>query len=268
LPNGNLDTTFSLDGRVTFSIGGLQRVASLLPQSAGKLVVVGDGNTEVSSVSSKNIVLFRLKDDGSLDPFVNEGNSNGFFEIDFGGSSDWVAAATVQKDGKLVVAATTDFAGSDDFTILRFLSNGLPDSSFQGPFYDLINVSEDQAYAVAIQKLDGRMILAGTTNDGTGTDIALTRTHAFVSGGANINLLGTTGADVLMGTSGNNVIEGLLGADSIHGFGGNDRICGGLETIPWMGAMETTFFTVLRETICFWAVVVQITYTEISVTIF
>lgn len=229
LPNGNLDSTFSLDGRATFNVGNTQRATSLISQSGGKLIVVGHGKTSASSMANSDIVLFRINNDGTLDTtFHDEGDGDGIYELDLGGIEQMLGRnAAVQADGKIVVTGTTDFAGSNDFFALRFSPNGVPDTTFNLARYDLNNVSEDKATSIAIQKKDGRILIAGDSSDGLFNSAALIRTHAFVCRNANVTLLGTNGANTIVGTAAGDVIEALGGTDDIYGLGGNDRICAG-----------------------------------------
>jgi uncharacterized delta-60 repeat protein len=77
-------------------------------------------------------------------------------------------AVAVQSDGKIVVAG---HIFNDDFAVVRFNSDGSPDSSFDSNGLVTTDFgASDQAYAVAIQS-DGKIVVAGTS----GTDFALAR---------------------------------------------------------------------------------------------
>jgi uncharacterized delta-60 repeat protein len=77
-------------------------------------------------------------------------------------------AVAVQSDGKVVVVGEE----SNDFTVARYSSGGILDSSFGdgGKVTTDFSDNSDRAYAVAIQT-DGKIIVAGST----GSDFALAR---------------------------------------------------------------------------------------------
>jgi Ca2+-binding RTX toxin-like protein len=83
------------------------------------------------------------------------------------------------------------------------------------------------AFALAIQPHDGRLVVAGRTFTHFGGDSALARYHAHTCGGVVVTRIGTNGPDTLMGTTGNDVIFGFGGNDVIDGLGGHDILCGG-----------------------------------------
>src|SRR6185436_15884273 len=102
------------------------------------------------------------------------------------------------------------------FAAARFNTNGSLDSTFSGDGLlttDFSATTSDSADAVAIQKSDGRIVVAGSA----GNRMALARYHAFTCNGLNVTILGTNGP---------NVITGTLKPDVIHGLGGNDFIDG------------------------------------------
>jgi hypothetical protein len=88
---------------------------------------------------------------------------------------------------------------------------------------DFSATTNDSADAVAIQKSNGRIVVAGSA----GSRLALARYHAFTCNGLNVTILGTNGPDVISGTLKPDVIHGLGGNDFIQGNGGDDTICGG-----------------------------------------
>lgn len=88
-----------------------------------------------------------------------------------------------QKDGKLVVVGNSyDKKGTKNFAVLRYNINGTPDTDFNGTgqVVTVVSVlpkpfkSVDEAKSV-IQQDDGKILVAGTTLNGTDTDFALVR---------------------------------------------------------------------------------------------
>jgi uncharacterized delta-60 repeat protein len=110
---------------------------------------------------------------GALDPTFGTG---GKALTDFGGD-DYGTAVAIQKDGKLVVAGSSDVRGSDDFAIARYRERGVLDRSFGTGGKVLTDFGDgciDRAAAVAIQS-DGKIVVAGFSHAKGSDDFALAR---------------------------------------------------------------------------------------------
>jgi len=159
---GDLDTTFSGDGKVTTDVEGSDDEArSVAIQADGKIVVAGYGGWEESSISPY-AALVRYTTTGDLDTtFSGDG-------IWWGDGSDWygrVHVLAIQSDGKIVLAGDCEY---DRFRVDRFNTDGSRE------FGVLTDVgANDQAYAVAIQS-DGKIVVAGRASD----DFAVARYDA------------------------------------------------------------------------------------------
>jgi uncharacterized delta-60 repeat protein len=118
--------------------------------------------------------LARYNSDGTLDTTFNpEGKIPG---TNYDGESiEIFNEVAIQADGKIVAAGGTDFLDhSTSFRILRYDSHGLPDASFgrNGVVeYQLQNFTRANAYAMAIQPWDQRIVAAGKS----GQDLGLIR---------------------------------------------------------------------------------------------
>lgn len=98
---GDLDDTFSGDGRVTIAGLGVRGAATAVAvQSDGKIVVAGIG-TSASGQSSDAVVL-RYNADGSLDENFGD---DGIFRLDFGGNERFDDVA-VLSNGKILAAGS------------------------------------------------------------------------------------------------------------------------------------------------------------------
>ena len=107
-PDGNLDPTFGLGGKVTTDPPGGGAAMALQPD--GKIVVAGGPR-------SANFVLARYNPDGSLDlPF----GTGGAVATGFGGGSAQATALGLQEDGKIVAAGRSFFASDTRFVLARF----------------------------------------------------------------------------------------------------------------------------------------------------
>jgi uncharacterized delta-60 repeat protein len=148
---GELDPSFSGDGKQTTDFGGREAARGVALQSDGKIVVVGDGG------------IARYNANGSLDPsFSGDGKQEG---------SGWGVA--IQGDGKIVVVGF----GGPNFRLARYNPNGSLDTSFSG---DGVQTTDffgnfDSSHGVALQS-DGKIVVVGVTEGPLDTtDFALAR---------------------------------------------------------------------------------------------
>jgi len=115
--NGSLDTSFDGDGKLVTDLGGTETPNSLIALADGKFLAAGtDGNNDLA--------LMRFNADGSLDTSFD---GDGKVTTDLGGSESG-ASATVQSDGKILLAGTTD----TDIVLVRYNADGSLDASFNG----------------------------------------------------------------------------------------------------------------------------------------
>jgi uncharacterized delta-60 repeat protein len=123
LPNGARDTQFGISGEKTIDLSGDDEANSVALQPDGKIVVAGQTD------KNRDAVAARLNANGSLDTGFGSGgltllNAKG---VDHG------TGLALQPDGKIaVVGDTTAAAGQKDAVLFRLLSNGRPDTSFNG----------------------------------------------------------------------------------------------------------------------------------------
>ncbi|MBW3544439.1 MAG: DUF4843 domain-containing protein, partial [Bacteroidetes bacterium] len=170
--SGKLDASFGNAGLIVTDFeGGDDRARAITIQPDGSILVAGYAHNG----SNYNFALVRYLSNGSLDssfgddgkvrtPFVENRNAFG-------------RAVDLQENGKIVVAGEA-YNGTDlDFAIARYNHNGRPDSSWGDKgiiLTDFSQGSSDKARAVAVQA-DGKVVVAGVTNNGTGDNFALVR---------------------------------------------------------------------------------------------
>lgn len=112
-------------------------------------------------------------------------NTDGIALVGFpAADNDAAQAVLVQPDGKiLLVGSATNASGITEFAAARLTPGGGPDSTFDGDGDSDGKVSypvgslADSAYAAALQP-DGRIVLAGTTQTATTTELAVMRLTA------------------------------------------------------------------------------------------
>ncbi len=167
-----LDKTFGTDGIVTTSVGSDDRVRAILLQPDGKTVMAGYSYNG----SNQDIAVVRYNTDGSLDTTFN---SNGIVTTPVGYINDRAFAIALQNDGKIVVAGDTETGGIGVYTqfgIVRYNTDGSLDTTFNsdGIVKTSIGGIDDEANGIAIQK-DGKIVVAGYSDNGSDKDIAVVR---------------------------------------------------------------------------------------------
>ena len=101
-PDGSLDATFGVGGKVTTDFSGLNESAGALAiQSDGKIVAAGYVVQTGGPPYNTDFALARFNADGSLDTTFG---FDGKVTTDFVGRHDAVRALAIQSDGRIVAA--------------------------------------------------------------------------------------------------------------------------------------------------------------------
>jgi uncharacterized delta-60 repeat protein len=147
-PDGSLDSTFGIGGRVTTDFGEYYGFGyALILQPDGKLVAAGYSGRD-------NFALARYNADGSLDPTFGVG---GKVTTTFNTTYNEAYALGIQPDGKLVAAGQSGF----NLALARFNPDGSLDSTFGiGGRVTTDFGGYDYARALVIQP-DGKLVAAG-----------------------------------------------------------------------------------------------------------
>lgn len=179
--DGDLDPSFSGDGKVMTTFGGSDGGEAVAIQGDGKIVVAGSTH----GCGDEDFALARYNTDGSLDTTFS---GDGRVCTGFGSDREGALAVAIQNNAfpgdhrtRIVVAGTTDDDNCPldcdyDFALARYYANGSLDTSFggDGKVSTGFLSSEDVAAAVAIQT-DGRIVAAGHTLNTGDPDFALAR---------------------------------------------------------------------------------------------
>jgi uncharacterized delta-60 repeat protein len=166
--DGSLDPTFGDGGVVVtdFSPGTNERINDMSVQDKNRLVVVG----HACEVNSERCAMFlgKYRPDGRLD--FQFGRSGKRYDNRSSGE-----ALAIQADGRLLTAgSSTDDPGSD-FALVRFQSNGRLDKTFGANGLVLTDFGgTDVAADVKVQG-DGKIVVAGSTDAGGKSVLALAR---------------------------------------------------------------------------------------------
>jgi uncharacterized delta-60 repeat protein len=234
--DGSLDTSFGTDGTVTTAVNtGNEAPGRMALQDDGKIVVIGaydDGGVDS--------IILRYDSDGTLDTTFS---GDGMQEVNFSISgSDYFEDVVIQPDGKIVVVGYGNFSGLEQMTIARFNANGSLDNTFgsSGQATLAVDVDDERATAVALQS-DGKIVIAGQSNNGSNNDIAVRRLNTDGSLDTTFGTAGIVGIDIAAsGDSGTAVL--VDGADNIFvaGTGNQDSVVMRLDS---SGSLDASFGT-------------------------
>lgn len=100
--------------------------------------------------------------------------NGGITTLGLGAGDDLANAAAMQADGKILVAGYSWNETNNDFLVGRFQNFGGADPYFGGLQSTAIGSGEDYGRAIAVQS-DGKVLVAGTSHNGTNYDFALAR---------------------------------------------------------------------------------------------
>jgi uncharacterized delta-60 repeat protein len=171
--DGSLDTSFDGDGKVLTAIGSSNEYArAVTVQSDGKIVVAGYSRVGTND----DFAVVRYNPDGSLDTSFD---GTGMVTTPIGSGDDWGRSVTVQPDGKIVVAGRSVAGSAYSFSVVRYNPDGSLDSSFHGDgkVITAVGIWASQGYSVVIQS-DGKIVVAGASNNGSNYDFAVVRYNA------------------------------------------------------------------------------------------
>lgn len=116
---------------------------------------------------------------GTLDPSFAASSPLGFGKVmsAVGAGANWGRAVALQSDGKAIMAgACQDAGGIFQFCVARYRADGVLDTSWNstGTVLTSIGSSHYVATAVVVQP-DGKVIVTGKCNDGTGNVLCVAR---------------------------------------------------------------------------------------------
>ncbi|TNE47691.1 MAG: T9SS type A sorting domain-containing protein [Bacteroidetes bacterium] len=157
LVNGSLDPDFGTAGIVLSDLGSDDRFYAAALDEHQNIIVGGYSN-------GGDFATVRYLPDGSPDESFG---SNGIVFTDFQNDFDYAKALVLQPDGKIVVAGSSadpDHPGGADFALIRYNSNGSPDTTFgdQGKVLTAIGPGWDEVWGIVIQA-DGKLLVGGET---------------------------------------------------------------------------------------------------------
>ena len=157
---GDLDTSFSGDGKVRTGFGGRGDTAvAVVVQLDGKIVVAGE-SFDLSSGTDSDFALVRYLPNGALDTSFS---ADGRVRSDFGGTES-ASALALQPDGKIVVAGTLFPSFGGDFLLARYRPNGTLDTTFGGIGWVTTDLGDFELASAVVLQPDGKIIVAGESS--------------------------------------------------------------------------------------------------------
>lgn len=153
--DGTRDSTFGMNGIVITEVNFQFNASGVELQADGKIVVAGIA----SSDTLNNIVLARYDSTGAID------NAFGIGGIVMTEINSNDGAITLQPDQKIVVCGTFWNGFNSDFELVRYHSDGTPDSTFgnAGTIVTDFDNGYDMAYSVVIDS-SGKIVVGGSSN--------------------------------------------------------------------------------------------------------
>ncbi len=115
---------------------------------------------------------------GAQETLDSSFGNNGQLTTEFSIYADQAHAVTVQDDGKILVAGQSENGADSDIAIARYHSNGSLDKSFNytGQITVAVGSGNDTGLALVVQE-DGKILVAGTTDNGNDLDVTVIRLH-------------------------------------------------------------------------------------------
>ncbi|WP_437318235.1 delta-60 repeat domain-containing protein [Sorangium sp. So ce385] len=212
---GYLDRDFGTEGWTVPSMGspGASAGAALAAGARGAALVAG----WVEDGGERDLVLLELTADGAV-------GGLGMMRVTRAGLQEPVAMA-VQPDGRILVAARSEEAGSSDYLVVRFEADGTIDETFGEDGQALAGVPGGAAVDMALQ-LDGRIVVAGNVGEHAASRPTLAR---FLPDGALDPTFGENGVqEVFLGEE--NAVQSMTVAAD-----GKLLVAGTRQTFPTYG---------------------------------
>ena len=218
--NGSLDSTFGTGGIVTTAIGNTDDEGySVAVQNNGKIVVTGIS----SNGSDYDFAVVRYNSDGNLD---NTFGSGGKVTTAVGSNDDVGQSVAIQGDNKIVVAGYSYNGADNDFALVRYNTNGSLDTAFSNNSKIILDLkgADDAASSVVIGG-DGKIVVAGTGNNGYKNDFVLVQYNGNGSLDNTFGLFGRETTPIASGATGSSLTIQSDGKILVGGrsFNGSDN---------------------------------------------
>lgn len=171
LTSGEIDTSFSTDGKATFANGNADNGALAVSVDSNG-AIIGAGNSY--NGSNWDFASLRLLASGSLDTTFS---TDGLSTMAINSGDESVYAVSIASINQPVLAGSTNNGSNLDFALVRLLTSGALDTSFNtsGKNTLAIGSDDDAAFSVYLQTDATVVLSAGYTYNGTNNDFAVVR---------------------------------------------------------------------------------------------
>jgi len=249
--NGQFDTGFSGDGKLTFAIGTSQERMGFGIGGDGKPVVPG----RTDATASRDFFVERFFKAGGVDTAFGGIDGDGIVTTDFAGGSDEPAAVAVQGNGKILVSGQADVGSQIRVALARYTAAGVLDTTFGGGDGKVTTHVNDFAdgRAIIVQP-NGKIVVVGLAGVEGDVDMLVLR---YLSNG-NLDLAFSGDGKLLIpfGTNSSAASSVALQADGKIVLGGGVFLSGsntnwGLARVMPNGTLDDGFSGDGRQTVVF-----------------
>ena len=242
--DGSLDTSFGTHGVAVASNGQKLSNYGAAVQSDGSIILTGI-QIVTSPSASYTMVVTRFTNTGALDT-ANFG-TGGWTYITFGTNFNFNLTGLgvrVLADNSILIGGSATNDGStntakEDIALVKLTSNGGFDPNFGGvtwgPGRTLVDVSggQDAEYNLIVQA-DGKIVVAGYGQFGSGTSNLNFEVLRFNSNGTLDTTFGTNGVEIIDFNGGDDGINGSIGLEP-----NGEIVVAGYVSVPNTGIAGT-----------------------------
>jgi uncharacterized delta-60 repeat protein len=180
--SGVLDTSFGTSGLTTTTIGTGASINSIALDSQGRIIAVG--NTDIGG--AQNFALARYTSSGALDTSFG---TSGLTTTTIG-TSAIINSIVLDSQGRIIAGGGTTFAPLDKFSLARYTSRGVLDTSFGTAGLTTTTIGTSASiFSIALDS-QGKIIGGGAAVIGGVQQFALAR---YTSNGVLDTSFGTSG---------------------------------------------------------------------------
>jgi uncharacterized delta-60 repeat protein len=165
-PDGQIDPSFGARGTSYAFSGTFNAGRAIAIQPDGMIVIAG---YTAGGGMSDDFLVARFTPAGTIDFTFG---SNGAYRVDFAGGPDRGTALALAPDGEIVVAGSAWNGSRYMWGVARLLSNGTPDSSFDGDGKLLVDAGPASGANAVVVQPDKRILVGGNSG---GNDFAVAR---------------------------------------------------------------------------------------------
>ncbi|MEO7210735.1 MAG: T9SS type A sorting domain-containing protein, partial [Chitinophagaceae bacterium] len=157
--NGQPDSSFYNSGHRILYFGFYANVGGMALCPDGKIIIVGESSAKQTD-ESEQYTIVKLTGSGELD--AEFGKNGKVITHLLNTYPHFVNCMVVQADGKIILGAQGyNNLTTDDFTIIRFTSTGIIDSTFGKNGISYIDFGYEESPASLVIQPDGKIIAAG-----------------------------------------------------------------------------------------------------------